>query len=45
MIWQKAALGYLCEGKEWTLSLKRFNEKLIDGGSIDKGPRGNYFRV
>ena len=44
MIWQKAALCYLCEGKEWTLSL-RINEKHIDGGSIDKGPRGNYFRV
>jgi hypothetical protein len=39
----KAAIRYLCGGKEWALSLKKFNETLPNGGSVDKGPRGELF--
>ena len=37
-------MRYLCEGKEWALSLKKFNETLLHGGSIDKG-RGEFSRL
>jgi hypothetical protein len=39
----KAAMRYLCEGSQWMLSLRTFNEALLDGGTITKGPKGELF--